>query len=196
MVSHMQRAAVWFVLGLLATAALSGLAGHAPARVRLLLLFPLAFGVLTGAVLSQFARALELRRPFVTALTAAIFTAAGLANVARIAYGELAAQARREVAEDPQRLLALQVLGLPEHQDPEGRRAYHLQRMALRPTFGDYFASRLIGVVGWRPTPWPEAVWGLEVLAGSAAAAWMAWRTLRPADSGPPPAQDKPLKRA
>lgn len=178
----MQRVAAWFLLGLLATAALSGLAGHAPARLRLLLLFPLAFGLLTGAALALLARSLELRRPFVTSLTAAFLAIGGLVNVARIAYGELAAQARREVDADPQRLLALQVLGLPEHQDVEGRRAYHLQRMALRPTFGDYLASRLTGVVGWSPAPWPEVVWGLEVLSGGAGAAWIAWRTLRHAE--------------
>lgn len=196
MVSDMQRAAVWLVLGLLATAALSGLAGHAPARLRLLLLFPLAFGVLTGSALALLARSLELRSRFVTSLTAALLTIGGLVNVARIAYGELAAQARREVAEDPQRLLALQVLGLPEHQDAEGRRAYHLQRMALQPTFGDYLASRLTGVVGWRPAPWPETVWGLEILAGSAAAAWVAWRMLGPAGSGSASTQDNSAERA
>jgi hypothetical protein len=174
----MPRAVGWFLLGLVAVAALSGLAGHAPARVRLLLLFPIAFGLMVGAGLGLLAHHLELRRSVPASLIVALLAIAGLANVARIAYGELAAQARRAVEQGPQRLLALRILESTELGDPRDRRSYHELRTALQPKFGDYLASRLTGTFGWRPPPWPELVWASEVLIGGIVAAWTAWKLM------------------
>jgi hypothetical protein len=194
----MQRAIGWFLLCLLGVAATSGLAGHAPARVRLLLLFPLAFGLLVGSAASCLAIGLELRRSIGAALVSALLTIAGLANVARIASGELAAQARRAVQEDPQQLLALRLLESSDMRDPRNLRSYHELRAALQPTFGDYLASRLAGTLGWRPTPWPELAWGCEVLVAGIAAAWTTWRLMSGAGRVPssskvhPPGQIEP----
>lgn len=174
----MSRAVGWFLLGLAGVAVLSGLAGHAPARVRLLLLFPIAFGLLVGAGLGLVGHNLGLRRSVPVALIVNLLAVAGLANVARIAYGELAAHARRAVEQDPQRLLALRIMESTDLTDPRDRRSYHELRTALQPTFGDYLASRLTGTFGWRPAPWPELVWGGEVLLGGIAAAWGAWRMM------------------
>ncbi len=174
----MQRAVGWFLLGLLGVAAISGLAGHAPARVRLLLLFPLAFGLLVGSASGYLASGLELRRSVAAALISASLAVAGLVNVAWISYGELAAQARRAVQEDPQRLLALRLLESSDLRDPQNRRSYHELRASLQPTFGDYLASRLAGTFGWRPAPWPGLFWGCEVLFGGLAAGWTTWRLM------------------
>jgi hypothetical protein len=174
----MQRAVGWFLLVLLGVAALSGLAGHAPARVRLLLLFPVAFSLLVGSVAGYLACGLELRRSVGAALVSALLSVAGLVNVARIAYGELAAQARRAVQEDPQQLLALRLLESSDMRNQRNLRSYHELRTALQPTFGDYLASRLAGACGWRPAPWPELAWGSEVLIAGVAAAWMTWRLM------------------
>jgi hypothetical protein len=183
----MQRAVGWFLLCLLGVAAISGLAGHAPARVRLLLLLPVAFGLLVGSAAGYLACGLELRRSVPVALISATLAVAGLVNVAWIAYGELAAQARRAVQEDPQRMLALRLLEAGDMHDPQNRRSYHELRTALRPTFGDYLASRLATTFGWRPAPWPELIWGCEVLIAGIAAAWTTRRLMSGVGRVPPP---------
>jgi len=168
----MQRALGWFLLCLLGVAAISGLAGHGPARIRLLLLFPVGFGLLVGSASGRLAQSFQVRPAGAAALTAAALTIAGLMNVAWLAYGELAAAARRAVQEDPQRLLALRVLESTDMSDPRNARSYQELRASLEPTFGDYLASRLAGTFGWRAAPWPELVWSGEVLMAAGAAAW------------------------
>jgi hypothetical protein len=174
----MERTVGWFLLVLLAVAATSGLAGHVPARVRLLLLFPVAFGLLVGSAAGYLAAGLELRGTVRTALLSGLLTVAGLANVARIAYGELAAQARRAVKEDPQRLLALRLLEAGDLRDSRIRQRYHELRAAVRPTFGDYLASRFATMFGWESPPWPALIWGCEVLVAGVAAAWTTRRLM------------------
>lgn len=163
---------MWSAATALAVWGLSALAGHLPPRFRLLLLFSIGFGLLTGWIAAELARGCGLRASRWSAGAMFMLTVAGLVNQAWTAYRQVEAAARRIVAADSQQLLALQVLKSAIEDDPELRQRYLEERARLQPTFGDYLTERLTSVTRLR-SPWPAVVWGLELCLGGAAAAWM-----------------------
>jgi hypothetical protein len=162
----------WLVATTLAIWGLSALAGHLPARFRLLLLFSIGFGLLAGWGARVIADEFEVRRSGRGAAITALLTILGLANVAWAAYRQSQATARETIARDPQQLTALRILEGAMKDDPALQRRYREERARLQPDFGDYLTRRLL-VFGYVAPPWPIVIWSAELLAGSVAAAWM-----------------------
>lgn len=167
----MSRILLWIVIGAAGVAAASALIAQGPERLRPIVLMPVLFGAATGFALGSLAAEWRLPRSKWLAVVAALLAVAGLVNVARLSFDKLAAAARRNVQEDPQQLIGLQLL----QQDLEGdagTRPYELSRLRLRPQFQDYLMGRLLGI-GWQPRPWPAVIWGIELLIAAGLAGWM-----------------------
>jgi hypothetical protein len=171
----------WFIATGLAVWGLSALSGQLPSRVRLLLLFAIAFGLLIGWGAGVIADEIGARRSWPAAAITAVLTVAGLTNVAIAGYRQSVERARAIVAADPQQLTALRVLEGAINHDPELRQRYLEERARLEPEFGSYLMRRLL-VFGRLPSPWPAVIWGAEIIAGAVAAVWMFLRR-RPIDS-------------
>jgi hypothetical protein len=168
----------WLVASSLAVLGMSALAGHLPPRARLLLLLAIGFGLLAGWSCRVIAG--EFSVPATRGLSAVVLllTVVGLVNVAWTAYRQLAAAARAITASDPQQLMALRVLESAQADDAVMQRRYREERARLQPTFNDYLADRLSGI-GRPDEPWPVVIWGVEILTGGVAAAWMFRREVR-----------------
>jgi hypothetical protein len=169
----------WLAAAALAIGGLSALAGQLPPRIRLLGLFAIGFGLLSGGCAAALADGFEVRRSPLAAAAVCALTAAGFANIAWAGYRQTQAAAARAVAADAQQLLALRLLESTMDVDPVVQRRYREERARLQPGFHDYLARRL-SRFGTPPAPWPEIESGLEVLLGAAAAAWIflrkSWR--------------------
>ena len=168
----MSRILLWIVIGAVGVAAVSALIAQAPERLRPILLMPVLFGAATGFALGALAAEWKLPRSGRLALVAALLAVGGLVNVARISFDRLAAAARRNVQEDPQQLIGLQLLQQDFEGNTPGSRQYELSRLRLRPQFEDYLMGRLLGI-GWQPRPWPAVIWGTELLIAAGLAGWM-----------------------
>lgn len=159
----MTRAAVWIGVGLLGVAAASALMAAAPERLRPIVIMPVLFGALTAFGMRKLAHELHLRTSLLHAAFVALLVIAGLVNVARLSFNQLAAAARRNVADDPQQLLGLRLLEADRASGREARKSYQLARLRLAPQFEDYLTGRLLGF-GWMPGVWPAIIWGGELL--------------------------------
>lgn len=178
----MMRVLVWLAVGVLGVASASALIAAGPERLRPILLMPAAFGALTGYGLRRLAMELRLNRRLLPAILAGLLTIGGLMNVARLSFDQLAAAARRNVAEDPRQLLGLRLLESDlASGGAEARKRYQLARLRLSPAFDDYLTGRLLGFA-WLPSPWPAAVWGAELLL----AAMLAIRIVARPETGLP----------
>lgn len=173
----MLRLIVWFLLGAVVVGAVSGMLGAGPERIRALLLFPVAFGLLTGAALAFAAWESGIRSRFQVTLLSCLLVSGGLLLVARQAYAELASLARARVREDSQRLVGLRLMKDDAERDPKYLKRYLEQRMATKPQFEDYLMGRVSALGIWR-SPWPAVCWIVEVLLGTAAAGWLVWRMM------------------
>ena len=162
----------WLVATTLAVCGLSALTGQLPARIRLLLLFAIGFGLFAGWSAGVIADEFGVRRSWSKAAATAVLAVLGLANVAFAAYRQSQETARETVARDPQQLTALRVLEGAMKDDPTLQRRYQEERARLQPDFAGYLSRRLL-VFGYVPSPWPAVIWGTEVIAGAAAAVWM-----------------------
>lgn len=175
----LRRAAGWLVISLAVALLSSTMLAYAPARVRLLFLVSLTFGLGIGWILGLLAGELDVKCPRSVALGAALLVIIGLANVARLDFGRLEAGARQRVQENSQELIGLRLL---EGVDDGERHEQELQkhRLRLEPGFGDYLAAR-ISALGWYAAPWPEVIWGLELSLAGLAGGWTARRRLQAA---------------
>jgi hypothetical protein len=173
----MWRLILWFVLGAVIVGAVSGMLGSGPERIRALVLFPVAFGMLTGAALAFAAWETGIRSRFQVTVLSCVLVSGGLLVVAREAYEELVSLARDRVREDNKRLLGLQLLEDQAARDPAYLKQYLEQRMATRPQFEDYLMGRVSALGIWR-SPWPTVCWIVEVLLGTGAAGWLVWRMM------------------
>lgn len=171
----MARLIVWFLAGTVVAGAVASMLGTGPERIRALLLFPVGFGLLVGGGLAVSAREFGVGPRWVVTMLSCVVVASGLVVVARAAYGELADLARSRVNEDSRQLFGLQVLEQQAAADPSQLKPYLQQRMALDPRFEDYLMGRVSALGIWR-SPWPAAIWIVEILLATGAAGWLVWR--------------------
>jgi hypothetical protein len=161
----------WLVIGVVGATLVSLAVAHAPAPVRKLVLFPVLFGLACGWGLGRLALEFRLRPSWAGALLAALLVTGGLVNVAVVSFRQVAAEARRSVQQDPQRLLGLPLLEDQARHDPVWAQRYREEKLKLRPGFGDYLAGR-VARFGWWRDPWPAVFWGAELLLAALAAGW------------------------
>lgn len=184
---HDPGSAIWFWPGAIAVAAgLAIAAAHAPARIRLLGVFSVAFGLILGWLLSRLAAALHQRLNIPQVAWVGVVTAAGLiGSVCHLVALQpipapptfshpvatmLAARMQEESGIQPGDTI-------PEFQPFPYKPPTFAQRVQA------YLSSRVQSLGFW-PSPWPELFWGAEVLIGTAAAVGMA-RAMRSKELSP-----------
>ncbi len=168
----------WLAIGVVGAALASLAVAHAPAQIRKLVLFPVLFGLGCGWGLGRLAREFRPRPAWAGALLAALLAVGGLVNLAVLSFRQVAAEARRSVQQDPQRLLGLPLLEDQALTDPVWAQRYREEKLKLRPGFGDYLAGR-VARFGWWRDPWPAVFWGAELLLAAVAAGGMFVRVSR-----------------
>lgn len=160
----------WLVLGLIVMAGLSLVAAQAPPRIRLIGLFSIGFGLLVGWLLRLIAD-MQVAQPSHRAIgiAACVLTGCGLVAVTWQNY-------RREAASfsaDPQQVLAARMMEEMQAQSKEGITT--TAGVVTKVTFQSYLVQRIRQLGHWS-SPWPEAVWCAELVAGMLASWWMAVR--------------------
>lgn len=149
---------------LIATAALALVAAHAPARIRLLGLYSLAFGLLNALIQTRLAAMLNVRVNSTVVALIALTTFAGL-------VGSFC------------QTVALQPTIKPPDANFHPVAALVAARMGEAapkdeiPMFGDRvhtYLIRRVSLLGDWSSPWPEVFWGGELLLGTAGAVCLA----------------------
>lgn len=172
---------ILFVLGAIVVAAGLGLlAAHAPARVRLLGLFSLGLGFLTGWLLAGLAARLQLRLGRVQLVIVALATSGGL--ITSVCRTVMLQPVNRKADAHPVAEMVEAQLRKPAQSDLPVPQAPLLAAPTLQATprpFADRlqtYLSRRVEMLGNWPTPLPELFWALELLLGTAGAVWIASR--------------------
>lgn len=159
------------IAAIVIAAALSVIAAHAPARIRLLGLFSLGFGLICGWLLTRLAATLHVRLDAPKLALIATVTLAGLITSVCQTVALQPVKPRDAIPHPIAALVAAQ-LGETPAQQPV-------------PTFGGRLRTHLIRRVeklGEWSSPWPEIFWTTELLVGTAGSVWIAVRC-RPSEA-------------
>jgi hypothetical protein len=195
---------VWFAIGSIAVALFFSASVHLPQRVKLPGLSGIVLGILAGWGLGGWAGAKNLQRPVLVVVLTGAMIAAGevLAAVQTHRLGlkpersgtkpeqfqrdMLTEGMRQYYAQEPQNLTEEELARWREGRDffERGERQLAEAREAARlhRSFYGYLANR-IDQKSWGKWdyPWPAVFWAAEVVLGSTAGAWLAFRTWRAA---------------
>lgn len=170
-----------FILGAAVVAAGLGLlAAHAPARVRLLGLFSLAFGLLTGWLLAGLGARLHLRIGRAQFVIIALVTLAGL--ITSVCRTVMLQPVNPKAEAHPVAEIVEAQLRKPAQSDVPAPQGPLLAAPALQTTprpFVDRlqtYLGRRVEMLGTWTTPWPEFFWAFELVLGAAGAVWIASR--------------------
>jgi len=195
---------VWFVIGSIAVALLFSASVHLPQRVKLPGLSGVVLGILAGWGLGWWAAAKNLQRPVLVVILTCGMIAAGevLAAVETHRLGlkpeksgakpeqiqrDMVTEGMRQYyAQEPGDLTEKELARWREGRDffergeqqlKEARKAARLHR-----SFYGYLANRVDQKTwGKWDYPWPAVFWGAEIVLGSTAGAWLAFRSWRAA---------------
>lgn len=170
-----------FALGAIVVAAGLGLlAAHAPARVRLLGLFSLGFGLLTGWLVAGLAARLHLRIGRVQLVIIALVTLVGL--ITSVCRTVMLQPVNPKAEAHPVAEMVEAQLRTPGQIDLPAPQAPLLAGPTLQATprpFADRlqtYLSRRVEMLGRWSAPWPELFWVLELVLGTTGAVWVASR--------------------
>jgi hypothetical protein len=174
----------WLFVSALALTGLAIIAAHAPPRVRLLVLFPVAHGLLAGWLLMRVGVAVQLRTSRTTTILATVFIAAGLLGTMFESHRMYAAKVRRDFSAAAPNFFDTKRLSVPLDEataeeraefermkkDLETARRDRNRLLARRAGFRGYLTYHVSSLGGW-PFPWPELLWGGEMLLATIAGA-------------------------
>jgi hypothetical protein len=187
----------WLASATVAVTVLAAVAAHLPGRIRLTGVFGVAFGFACGWLLGLLAMRFGIARSRLVAMGGWTLISAGIALMGWETQRQWAAQRRAEIGPDPWPAFAAKLGTIGNHQDSaDAGQAQELVRqsrmersraLSERTSFAQYLVertatARFAGI----PQPWAAAVWGLEIVCGGAAGAWMMRRSRfsRPVDKG------------
>jgi len=164
--------AIWFWPGAVAiSAGMAIAAAHAPARIRLLGVFSVVFGLILGWLLSRLAETVHHKIQTLQISWIGLCAATGL-------IGSVCHLVALQPTSDPNLSKHVATILATRMQNENGIQPGDSLPEFKPPTFGNrlqrFLISRVQSVGAW-PSPWPELFWGGEVLAGTAAAVAMAW---------------------
>ena len=169
-VQNEERGRTWFVFGLLlaiiGVLGLAELAALLPAAVRKIVLFSVAYGIVSGLIVSWIAADQRLSTALAVPLTG-LLVVSGLLLIGYRSFDQLRT-ARLESLENASgegfdKLVVRQLTA----QNPE----------LMETGFSDYLIYRLQPLGRWRQ-PWPAVFWGAEIAAAALAGAFVVSRRL------------------
>ena len=163
---------IWLSACLIAVTALSIAAANAPARIRLIGLFSVAFGLIVGWGVVRVASQLQAEpRRRVSVITAMLLTLCGL-------IGSTWQSSRLDEARSTQSGNdALAARLIKEFDQQEKVPGNGVQSRSEVTAFQKYLSRRLKNL-GNLTTPWPECFWAFELIAAAIAAGWMSYQSL------------------
>ena len=168
---------VMMVFSTLVVLGLAELTVYAPAAIRKILLFSIAFGVVTGFIVSWSAKI--ARTPRVLAVTqAGLLILLGLSLMAVRSHHRLREELERANRKSPQPTFDAMLAEQLAADDPELAMSLERRRRLERPSSRDYLAIRLQPLGEWT-TPWPAVFWGVEILLAMLAGVYVVHRRLR-----------------
>ncbi len=169
----------WLVAVVLVLSAIGIVAAQAPARVRLLVLFPILVGGAMGAASGVFARSMRVG---VTSHT--VLTVGGLALMALAGstWQTFRLDAASRAVSPREQQMALNLMQQMERDS--GGEFTATPVASATDQFRQYLARRVRQLGAWS-SPWPELFWAIELLAGGAAAMWGLRRSVRSGEEQP-----------
>ncbi|WP_145372755.1 hypothetical protein [Maioricimonas rarisocia] len=174
---------LWLLLGSIGVFVLSVAAGFAPAPIKRLLLFYLAFGLIAGGGLGRLAQEVGARHSMLIVLLGNLLLLAGGMNVARVSYDRIHADVQERVRQNPDNMLGLKLLEQTAGDDPEMQARVRAEQARLNPRFRDYLRHRVSPLGKWE-RPWPLVFWIVELALSLAVGTWGMLRTMqRPTSS-------------
>ena len=186
----------WFWVAVFVITVMALIWAHSPARVRLIGLFSLAFGLGAGWILGVTTRFLERPVPRKVVLLSFVLIALGEVGWTLESYRIYVGQLKLTYEQDVPRLITPELFKQQDSQDKKGVNVP--QRMKAAGTLGEsiqearqkelakrigfpvYLQQRLTPLVQWT-TPFPELFWSCEILLGSLAGAWITRHVIRDA---------------
>ena len=180
----------WVLVSALVLTGLSIIAAHAPPRVRLLGLFPVACGLIAGWLLIRVAAGVRLQTSRVATLLATALIAASLLGMTFESHRMFAAKVRAQFASAAPDLLEARWLSQPPagatakeraqfkrvRQDLAKARRDRRRLLSDRSSFRGYLAHRVLALGVWQ-SPWPELLWACEILLATTAGAFLFHRS-------------------
>ena len=159
---------------------------QAPSRIKLLGLFAVGYGLLSGLWIGRLLQAIHVNCVKTAAVLAVLMVAVGMVGMTFESYRLYAVAIARQYAIDPNALLAGKsaIVGDLESQAHiqklfQESRQQRLEMLAEMTSFSAYLRNRTAGphtsANGW-PHPWPWVLFVGEVLLASVAGAWFIFR--------------------
>ena len=163
---------VWILACCLCVGVLAMMAAHAPARIRLIGLFSVGFGLIVGWLTTRLAQLLEVR----PARSVIIMLAASLTLVGLVAttWQTFRLDELTQVKTIDEELAARL---MREFDRQQGIATPDLTPSSSLQSFRGYLARRVSQLGRWS-SPWPELFWWGECASASVAAGWFAQRSL------------------
>ena len=169
----------WLAATGLALVAMSIVAAQAPARVRLLALFPIVVGGAMGAASGMFAKSMRVG---VTARSVVAVGGLALVALAASTWQTFRLDAASRSVSPREQQMALNLMQQMERDS--GGEFTAAPVASATDEFRQYLARRVRQLGAWS-SPWPELFWAIELLAGGAAAMWGLRRGVRPGKEQP-----------
>ena len=163
---------IWVTACCLSSGVLAMLAAHAPARVRLIGLFAVGFGLIVGWMAVRLAQVFEARptRPTMFSLAASFALVGFVAMTWQTFRLDELTQIKTKEEELAARLMR-------EFDRQQGIVTPDLTRSSSLQRFRGYLTRRVSQLGRW-PSPWPELFWWGECVSASVAAGWFAQRSV------------------
>ena len=160
----------WLWVAVFVMTVLALIWAHSPARIRLIGLFSLAFGLAGGCILGATTRFLEKPVSRNVVLLSFVLIALGEVGWTLESYRIRVGQLRQDYEQDVPQLITPEFFKQARHEE-----------LAKRARFPVYLQQRVAPLVQGA-TPIPELFWGCEILLGSLAGAWITRHVIRVAD--------------
>jgi hypothetical protein len=174
------------LVGALVLTGLAIIAAHAPPRVRLLGLFPVAHGLIAGWLLTQVAAGVRRQTSRGATLLATALIAASLLGTTFESHRMFAAKVRAQFTAAATDLLDGKWLSQLSagatakeraefervKQDLAKARRDRRRLLSDRSSFRDYLGHRVLALGVWR-SPWPQLLWACEILLATTAGTFL-----------------------
>lgn len=162
------RLPAWILSGILAAIVLSVTASYTPTVMKRLIIFYVVYGAACGFVMHWLAGEIRPSAIRLLPVLTSLICLAGAVNVGLLSYRHFE-QGRQHLArERPKDVEILETLKKASENDPEMRQQYDRELRQYSPRFDDYLRHRTTNMGDWG-SPWPEILWGIELLLSSIA---------------------------
>ena len=163
----------WLVMSAVVLTAMALAAAHLPSRIKLLVLFTMAYGLLAAWMLAWLSRVTNVSRGRPMSIVSCLLIAATCVGMVFESHRLYAADKLRLRKQNPAALMGNQLLKSSEvpADVKESFRQAEQEQQQLR-SFPGYLRYRVSSLGLWSH-PWPALFWGFEVILASLTGGWL-----------------------